>query len=232
MFFDVIDGCAASPVDVLVRPGTVTIPRYDERNEQVQLRELFANVLLITMFPKRLSVYAVVAAVAVLVVGCSSRGGMTGSVVGPVRGRWPGVNRQVQGAATATRSSEQHRHTTTTATRPFPLTLPAGTYRFTSSSGQIDCAAPGPVVVVIGKTTQVEVVQHLVAHQPQDASLAMSSHNRHRLHTGSPSSRACLPEQGPPSACCGVGRGFCREVAPEGSMGSCLSVSIDCSCQS
>jgi hypothetical protein len=91
---------------------------------------------------------------------------VTGTVVGTLRevgGRPPGLNRQISGTVFALDTSGANWQATTTATRPFMLTLPAGTYGFGGNSplvnsGQIDCFAPGPVVVVGGKTTQVEVV--------------------------------------------------------------------------
>jgi hypothetical protein len=88
------------------------------------------------------------------------------TVVGTIRavgGRPPGLNREIAGTVTATSVSGTRWIATTTATRQFALELPAGTYRFTGTtalvnSGQSECFAPAAVVVVGGKTTQVEVV--------------------------------------------------------------------------
>jgi cellulase/cellobiase CelA1 len=90
----------------------------------------------------------------------------TGRVVGTVRevgGPAPGLNRQLPGTVTATSRSGRHWHATTTATQPFSLTLPAGTYRLTGTSplinsGQSECSALAPAVVVGDKTTHIEVV--------------------------------------------------------------------------
>ena len=91
--------------------------------------------------------------------------GTPGTVVGTIRevgGPGP-LNRQIPGTVIAANASGTYWQGTTTATKPFSMTLPAGTYRLTGSSpivnsGQVDCFAPAPVIVVGGKTTRVEVV--------------------------------------------------------------------------
>jgi len=89
----------------------------------------------------------------------------TGTVVGTLRevgGPSPGLNRQIPGTVYATDASGTRWLAATTATQPFSLSLPGGTYRLTGRSplintGQTDCLPQAPVVVVGGKTTQVEV---------------------------------------------------------------------------
>jgi hypothetical protein len=90
----------------------------------------------------------------------------TGTVVGTLRevgGPAPGLNRQIAGTVIAISPFGQSWRATTTATQPFTLAVPAGTYRLFGSSplindGQSQCSAAAPVVVVVGKTTQVHVV--------------------------------------------------------------------------
>jgi hypothetical protein len=90
----------------------------------------------------------------------------TGRAVGTIRevgGPAPGLNRQIPGTVIATDARGTHWHASTTATRPFSLTLPPGTYRFTGRSalindGRSPCSEPTPVVVVRGQTTHIEVV--------------------------------------------------------------------------
>jgi hypothetical protein len=90
----------------------------------------------------------------------------TGKAVGTLQevgGPAPGLNHQIPGTVVATYVGIRWGQAKTTASQPFSMTLLAGTYRFTGTSplinsGQSQCSAATPIVVVGGKTTRVEVV--------------------------------------------------------------------------